>query len=71
MKAWKEYLQKYIMKGIWFKISTGQVIKGVVSLKKNDCAIFKFQKGRWSKIRDFDAEKKLRLKMFMASDFVQ
>ena len=61
----------YIMKGIWFKISTEQVIKVWSVWKINDWAIFKFQKGRWAKIRDFDAEKKLGLKMFMASDFVQ
>jgi len=57
------YLQKYIMKGILFKVSTGQVIKVL--------SIFKFQRGRWAKITDFDAEKKLGLKIFMDSDFVQ
>ena len=45
------------MKGIWLKISTGQVIKVWSIWKKNGWAIFKFQN--------------LGLKMFIASDFVQ
>ena len=58
---WKEFGSKFLL-GKW--LGCGQFEK------KIGWAIFKFQKGRWAKISDFDAEKTMT-KMFMASDFVQ
>ena len=56
-ESMKRVPSKYDMKVIWVKISTGQVIKVWSVWKKIGLAIFQFQKVRWTKIRDFNAEK--------------